>query len=471
MSSLSMKLPAYTNEQFGNDVSYFPSVCCGSEDSNLLITCFMYQLKLHQERTCIWPHQIYLALDSKGTNKSYDFVSALVELVQLRSHLGIEDAWCLFGEPGHHIMKIEHMHSRTQTWFNEQKRVDSLSAFQSMLDNKCVNAAHFIVRPISWIYDFSRRYEGCVSDATRTIARIKSKRLVHITRDAVVLYTEPMQDLKYPDEFNLCDITNPPIRIEAWFSREPREHPNPWAAPVIPRRTQLQALYKHAPDCPGLLSMIKLLMRDKRTSMTAELQPFWSASGTPRALHAQSSVSSTTSSSSSSSLTIPSTYTAASRLSLSQAEQPVTLPPVSAAHDRTLRSSTTVDVGTTDTTTPDDSNPFPRLRDSSQPPRRRFVLIVCDSEGNDYIFTCFVYKVSEDGRVADLVTMNVGFEGEQWQAELDPLLEGNLDHEEGWKYITSQEALKLRDRDPVPRTPDAVQSLCTTPPLKRRKIG
>ena len=414
--ALTMRLPAYTNESSKAGVAYFPCVS-QNEDTNMLLTAFMYHLDLHVKQFGGFPSAIYLALDSKGTGKNYKFVSGLAELVQIRKELGIELVMILYGEPGHHVMKIEHMHSRLTTWFKRQKLIDSCSSFQAALDNKTENCTHFAVKPMSWIFDFKRRYEQCVSTVTKQLVGIKERRLCVITREAVTFYTEPTKELMYAANLGLDDQQrrNDKVEIKDWFSgHAPREHANPWALPDKFETKRLQSLYEVTSDCPGTQQTIAALKKyNGRLGDKPELTPFWCAP-TPIVPPVA---------------TVQPTQQRAIVLQVRPAEVPVTRSAPPALMAAPLE------------------HPFPCLRAAKEPPRRYLVQVVFDSQ----IFTCSVVEADELNRCVTLKTLNKGWEKEDlWETELEPEYENNMASPDGWRYISVAEASVAMEAAPIP---------------------
>jgi hypothetical protein len=509
--SISVKLPAYTNEQWKNDVSYFPCLHY-TEDGNMLITTLFLQLQLHRERTGRWPKKIFIAVASKSTNQCYNFVSAVVELVQLALDLGIESASILFSEPGHHIMKIEHMHSRLQGWFSIQKKIASLAAFAASLDGQIENHARFTVRPISWIYDFARRYEGCLNTVTTTVACISTRRLVEITRTNVRLFSEPTPDPSYPPELGLGNKgTNNIVSIQKWFSKPPHDHRHPWvAAPVIdwPR---LQQLVKLCRDSPDLDSMVTFMEKNQgRTSAAPELPLFWYkpaiapaygpavrtavangriiASATQEPPQNQPPANQRPGQVVAPPATAPTRgtdqYRAArpilnrqpeSSASSSSSTRP-TRPPRAQRRARAVdddASDEDEDFYPAEATTrvasrkrrrsDQDPPPPPPPRRDTAGPSRKFIQVVCDKK----IWTCFVRRVAENDTLAYLTTQNPEERGNEWETELDPRYENDLTNEDGWRWITASEAAEYQAKPPLD-FPQHVQSGSDDEPASKR---
>lgn len=278
-----MKLPAHTNGTLGNDVTYFPTVV-QSEDSNLLLTCQMIHLYRHFEQFHRWPRVAYIVVDSKSTNACYNAVSLSVELVRL-SGLGIEEVYMMFTEPGHHCMHIEHMHSRLGGFFSSAELLDSLDAFKDALDGQTHRSANFHVVPTSWVYNFTARYKNLVIKASKESCRISEASLVHITKDRLLVYSEPMTDKCYPAELNLPP--NKITEIKDWFLSAPLELAAPWLPPEkIPSVAEYKSWVKATPLCKSLHKMLaKMTLTDPdtgrgndfpgRTSSTPELPLFW----------------------------------------------------------------------------------------------------------------------------------------------------------------------------------------------------
>lgn len=418
-SALTMRLPAYTNEQFHCDVTYFPCLNF-TEDSNTLITALFLQLQLHHKRTQRWPQTIYIAVDSKSTNQSYVFVSAIVELVQLATHLEIERAFILFSEPGHHIMKIEHMHSRLQIWLNSRQLVDSVGVFASNLDNRTENGAHFSVQPISWIYAFDRRYKSCIDTVTKVKAKLTSRRLVEITKHQVILYSEPTTDLTYSEDLGLQGIENETCVIDKWFS-EPVQSPAPlWREPDMPSRASLQQLRRVTRDCTSLDDMIQfMVLNEGRLSHQPELTLFWCKH--PETSDPHAFVEPSSSSSSSNGKRTPSKSKSRApfkRVSneASISSSPAPLPPI-----------------------------FPERFS-------RFILIAC----NNKFWTCYVLTYNPKSGDICLRTTNPPYAGETWRAVIEKQYENTLTHPDGWTWLSGSQAALYSKLDPLPcpwRTP------------------
>lgn len=478
-TALSMKLPAYTNEQFGNDVTYFPTVSMGSEDGNLLITCFMYQLKLHHERTGRWPRVIYLAVDSKRTNQCYDFVSALVEIVQLRPELGVEEAFVLFSEPGHHIMHIEHCHSRVSGWFKTQDLVDSVHVFRDKLHGRTENACHFLVCPVSWIFDFKRRYEGCINTVTTQLANIDSRRLVRVTRQHVFLFSEPTTDPKYPDDLNLGPHSlNKIQKIDCWFFATLHEHRNPWA-PVQVDKKNLRNSLKNTRDCPNFVDMVNSILDEHtnrtkhfhgRTSATPEFEPFWRArqpAAVPQVPVApQPPAVARAPQNMIPAAPVPVANPAAAHVvvpAVPQPEQaPVPLAPVISVPPPVPHAPVAAVVAPPVAPA--------RRRDPTAPLARRYIRIVA-LDPKPGIYSCYIRSLATDGITAQLTTQTRGLAGEEWDAQLFPQHEGDMHHEDGWEFITPQRAVELSRRGPEPFVPRSPHQDPAEPAAKRPKTS
>lgn len=512
--SLTTKLPAYTNEMYKSDVSYFP--CVGfSEDANLLITTLFFQLQLHHDRTGRWPRVMYIAVDSKSTNQCYNFVTAIVELVQISRHLEIEEAFLLFSEPGHHIMKIEHMHSRLNEWFKVQTLIDSLDKFREELDGKRFAEAQFTIRPISWVYDFAKRYRSCLSSVTTgVIAKISERRLAHITRDTVTFYNEPTTDPFYAEHLGLKEFSkNNSYSFDKWFEKPPINYSDPWALMDCDILKKAKKLRKVTNDFSGLQKMLDEIKANRgRTSRVPEMQLFWydHVSGSRGATEVQNSVkgasfcsmqsnnvgqseqlrramdeyrplyrnasmtipinqtprdSSSTASSAASASTGQATPKRASTRDAGQRGRPANRGKAN-AKSKNKRKAPSCSSHYEDE---DDSDEEHSTSSSEGLPRifsNKFAHVIFENQ----IWTCNVIKISEINGKAKLRTLNPGpWQGEEWSTTLNPTLEGNLHDSDGWKWVNASEAAATMRGPPQAAPITELDDDFEEPPPKRTK--
>lgn len=398
---LSLCLPAWTHQGHEREIFYFPTVSHG-ENRNTIIHSFLILLLQHQRQYGCWPSIIKLAMDAKSTGRNYAFVSFAWELV--RKWKLAKEVWLLFGEGGHHVMRVEHEHARFTAWMSEQQLIQSLSDLVAKLHDRKYRRTRFEILPITYIHDFIQRYEHCVSEASITTLAIESRRLICVdTEHGVRAWSEPFTRLHYGEDYSqlLQHIENKPAVVSQWFARDPIDVEPPWDVPSR-NRSDKQQLIGDTPNMPLLHQLIQTL-RDNSgfSSSRPEIECFWRRFGPSAGVTAPKSIDTATGSSCTPVPSLPTRSAVPATPPLQSLEQAV------------------ANVRAKD---PDVDNKFVKVVYRRTP---YLCAIVRHIEGDEY----------------ELKELEGPRENQPWQTKLSPALEGNLSCPDGWCRLDARQVV------------------------------